>query len=149
MQMSHDSYGGADDGLEGGQPFAEINVTPLVDVMLVLLVVFMMAAPLMVQGVAVDLPKGAGKPLGQPSKPILVSLARDGSLYLRDEKVPFETLGARIEALHASVGDSVVYVRADRGIAYGNVMDVIGRFGAGGFTHVSLLSLPLPAAQAP
>ncbi len=136
--MTQDLYGLDEEGLDG-RPFADINVTPLVDVMLVLLVVFMMAAPLMSQGVPIDLPKGTGTPIGRPAKPLVVSLARDGSVYLRDERLTLGDLAARLKAVRADEGDAVVYVRADRGVAYGDVMDVVGRVGEGGYERVSLL----------
>ena len=136
--MTPDLYGLDEDGLDG-RPFADINVTPLVDVMLVLLVVFMMAAPLMVQGVPIDLPKGAGTPIGRPAKPLVVSLARDGGVYLRDERLTLGELAARLKAVRADEGEAVVYVRADRRVAYGEVMDVVGRVGEGGYERVSLL----------
>ena len=142
MAFSSDPSGADEDAMDGAGPFADINVTPLVDVMLVLLVVFMVAAPLMVQGVPIELPKSGGTSLGRPSRPVIVSLTRDGSLYLRDEKVPAAELAARLQAIRNNEGDTLVYVRADRGIPYGDVMDTIGRLGTGGFSHVSLLSQP-------
>jgi len=144
MAVSPGFFDGDDEALDA-RPFADINVTPLVDVMLVLLVVFMMAAPLMVQGVPIELPKNAGASLGRPARPVILSLTRDGSLYLRDEKLDRAELAGRLHALHTNEGDAIVYVRADRAIAYGEVMDVIGRFRTSGFTHVSLLSQPGPA----
>ena len=139
--------GGDDDELDE-RPFADINVTPFVDVMLVLLVVFMMAAPLMMQGVPIDLPRSGGTSLGSPAKPLVVSLTREGTLRLRDETTTLAALPARVTSLRAAEGDVIVYVRADRGVAYGDVMDVIGRLGAGGFSRVSLLSQP-PASPSP
>jgi biopolymer transport protein TolR len=130
----------ADDDRDG--LVAEINVTPLVDVMLVLLIVFMVAAPLMVHGVPVELPKAGGTALGRPSRPLIVSLTRSGALYLRDEKIGDAEFADRLRALRASEGDTLAYVRADRGIPYGAVMDVIGRVGEGGFSRVSLLTQP-------
>lgn len=131
------------------RPFAEINVTPLVDVMLVLLVIFMMAAPLMMQGVPVELPRSGGASLGSPARPLVVSLSRDGALHLRDETMSLGDLPARLKSLREAEGDAIVYVRADRSIAYGDVMDVIGRFGAGGFSRVSLLSQPVGSGTPP
>lgn len=132
----------ADEREDEGGLFAEINVTPFVDVMLVLLVVFMVAAPLLVKGVPLDLPKSAGRPLGKPASPLVISLTRDGTLYLDKERLTLADLDGRLDTLHASKSDPIVYVRADRGVPYGDVTDVIGRLSVHGFTRVSLLSLP-------
>ena len=130
-----------------GSPIADINVTPLVDVMLVLLIVFMVAAPMMVEGVPIDLPNSSGASLGRSAKPLVISLTRSGELYVRDAKVSENELAGRLRTIRASEGDLVIYVRADRGIAYGDVMDVIGRLGEAGIPHVSLLSQPGHAAD--
>jgi biopolymer transport protein TolR len=135
-----------DDG-DSYKPLAEINVTPFVDVMLVLLIIFMVAAPLMVQGVPVDLPKTSASKLGTIKKPMVVTLAADGGLSIRDETVTREALVARLMQLKSTEGDGVVYVRADRKIAYGDVMELLGRVGESGFARVSLLSQPSPSAQ--
>jgi biopolymer transport protein TolR len=128
------------------QPLAEINVTPMVDVMLVLLIIFMVAAPLMVQGVPLDLPRTSAAKLAKVRKPMVVSLAPDGALYIRDERVERTNLVNRLMALRRNEGDSVVYVRADRKIPYGDVMEVLGRVGETGYQRVSLLSQPQPGA---
>jgi biopolymer transport protein TolR len=146
MGMSTGSYGGDDDGY---RPIAEINVTPMVDVMLVLLIIFMVAAPLMVQGVPVELPKTSAAKLGQVRKPMVVTLAPDGNLFIRDEQVPRTDLVNRLMALKAAEGDGVVYVRADKKSAYGDVMEILGRVGDSGFARVSLLSQPAPGAKGP
>ncbi len=135
-------HDGADEDDLDGRPFAEINVTPLVDVVLVLLVIFMMAAPLMMQGVKIELPRSGGASLGAPATPLIVALSRDGALHLRNETLSLDDLPARLKSLRASEGDVLVYVKADRAVAYGDVMAVIGHFGAGGFSRVSLLSQP-------
>jgi biopolymer transport protein TolR len=131
------------------RPLSEINVTPLVDVMLVLLIIFMVAAPLMVQGVPVDLPKSSASKLGTVRKPMVVTLSGDGSLFIRDEQVTRETLIPRLAALKSTEGDGIVYVRADRKIAYGDVMEILGQVGESGFARVSLLSQPSPGRAAP
>lgn len=149
MAMSMRS-GAADDVDEGDEykPLAEINVTPFVDVMLVLLIVFMVAAPLMVQGVPVDLPKTSATKLEKVRKPMVVTLAPDGALYIRDEQVDRGSLVNRLIALRSQEGDTVVYVRADRKIPYGEVMEILGRVGETGYQRVSLLSQPSPASKA-
>ena len=141
--------GGSDDGESSYKPLAEINVTPFVDVMLVLLIIFMVAAPLMVQGVPLDLPKTSASKLGTVKKPMVVSMSADGNLYIRDEQVTKQTLVSRLMAIKSQEGgDGVVYVRADKKIAYGDVMEVLGRVGESGFARVSLLSQPSPAQAA-
>jgi biopolymer transport protein TolR len=148
MGMAAPSSGGGfdDDEMEDYKPLAEINVTPFVDVMLVLLIVFMVAAPLMVQGVPVDLPKTSATKLEKVRKPMVVTLAPDGNLYIRDEQVDRGSLVNRLISLRSQEGDTVVYVRADRAIPYGEVMELLGRVGETGYQRVSLLSQPSPKA---
>ena len=135
--------GDEDDG--GYRPVAEINITPMVDVMLVLLIIFMVAAPLMIAGVPLELPSTAATRVSQAQKPMVVSLTGEGELYVRDEQVSQEGLVPRLRALRESEGDAVVYVRADKKNAYGDVMDVLGRVGESGYGRVSLLSQPRAA----
>jgi biopolymer transport protein TolR len=141
---------GSSDDAEGDdyKPLAEINVTPFVDVMLVLLIVFMVAAPLMVQGVPVDLPRTSAAKLAKIRKPMVVTLAPDGALYIRDERVEKGNLVNRLMAMRSDEGDTVVYVRADRKIPYGDVMEILGRVGETGYQRVSLLSQPSPSQRA-
>ena len=119
---------------------ADINVTPMVDVMLVLLVIFMVTAPLLVAGVPVQLPKNSAQRISQPNKPVIVTLAADGRLYIRDEQVDAGSLIPRLSALRAGEGDAVVYLRADKAIPYGEVMELLGRLSASGYQRISLLS---------
>jgi biopolymer transport protein TolR len=126
------------------RPMAEINITPFVDVMLVLLIIFMVAAPLMVAGVPVNLPSTSAARLSQTKKPMVVTLAADGTLQIREEVVSRAGLVARLMQLKAAEGDTVVYVRADKSIPYGEVMDVLGQVGESGYQRVSLLSQPKP-----
>ena len=125
---------------------AEINVTPMVDVMLVLLVIFMVTAPLLVAGVPVDLPKNSAQRISQPNKPVIVTLAADRSLYVRDEQVSPGALIARLSAVRAVEGDAVVYLRADKAIPYGDVMELLSGLNASGYQRISLLSQPPEAA---
>jgi biopolymer transport protein TolR len=127
------------------RPLAEINVTPLVDVMLVLLIIFMVAAPLMVVGVPVDLPQTSAAAISQPQQPVIVTLTGAGDIHLREERVPQVALVERLTALRQDVGDAIVYVRADRGIDYGCVLSVLGEVGRAGFARVSLIA----GAQSP
>lgn len=130
------------------RPLAEINITPFVDVMLVLLIIFMVAAPLMVAGVPVDLPNSTAKRLSQPKKPMVVTVAADGTLHVREEPVAQDRFVARLATLRAQEGDTVVYVRADKSRPYGDVMDVLARVGESGYQRVSLLTQPKPGNQA-
>ena len=145
MAVGNGSSGDDDNGYK---PLAEINVTPFVDVMLVLLIIFMVAAPLMVQGVPLELPKTSASKLGAIKKPMVVSLSPDGKLYIRDEEVTAQTLVSRLMDIKSKEGDGVIYVRADRKIAYGEVMELLGKVGESGFSRVSLLSQPSPSAKA-
>ena len=133
--------GGAVDDAEY-RPISEINITPMVDVMLVLLIIFMVTAPLLVAGVPVELPNTSAARISQPKKPVIVSLAGDGSLYIREEQVTRDTLVPKLTALRSTEGDMVVYVRADKTRAYGEVMEILGRVGESGYGRVSLLSQP-------
>ncbi|MDQ8699033.1 biopolymer transporter ExbD [Hyphomicrobium sp. LHD-15] len=135
---------GGDDDDVSYRPMAEINITPMVDVMLVLLIIFMVAAPLMVAGVPLELPNTSAARVSQSKKAMVVSLAGDGGLYIRDEQVTNDTLVSRLRDLRAAEGDTVVYVRADKKSNYGDVMDVLGRVGESGYGRVSLLSQPKP-----
>jgi biopolymer transport protein ExbD len=129
------------DGEEGGyRPMAEINITPFVDVMLVLLIIFMVAAPLMVTGVPIELPKTTAAKLGQSKKPMVVTLTADGKLQIRNDFVTREALVDKLREIRATEGDAVVYVRADKKNPYGEVMDLLGQVGQSGFARVSLLS---------
>jgi biopolymer transport protein TolR len=133
-----------DDG--GYKPVAEINITPMVDVMLVLLIIFMVAAPLMVAGVPIELPKTTAAKVGQTKKPMVVTMTGDGRLQIRNDFVSREDLIAKLREVRAAEGDAVVYVRADRKNAYGDVMELLGRVGESGYGRVSLLSQPTPKA---
>ena len=147
MGMGVQSLGETEEG--GYQPMAEINITPMVDVMLVLLIIFMVAAPLMVSGVPVQLPKTSAAKIGPSKKPMVVTLTNDGRLQIRDEFVTRDQLIPRLAALRGSEGDTVVYVRADTKLAYGDVMQLLGQVGEAGFARVSLLSTRLQGATAP
>ena len=128
-------------------PVAEINVTPLVDVMLVLLIIFMVAAPLMIAGVPVNLPQTAAARQAPPQKPMVITIAPGGLLYIRDEQIRSAVLANRLRDLRAAEGDAVAYVRSDSSIPYGEVMTILGRAAEAGYTRISLLSQPKPQTQ--
>jgi biopolymer transport protein ExbD len=123
-------------------PLAEINVTPMVDVMLVLLVIFMATAPLLSVAVPLDLPKSQAAHLTEPKKPIVLSLDRNGDTFLGDERIANDALETRLAALAAEDPSRIVYVRGDRAITYNRLMDVLGLVSHAGFTRVSLLAEP-------
>ena len=122
------------------RPMSEINVTPLVDVMLVLLVVFMVAAPLLTVGVPVDLPKTSAAEVTQPKQPIVLSLDRDGGTFIGDERVDPGELKDRLSRLATEDPGRIVYLRGDRTISYARLMDALGLVNSAGFTKVSLLA---------
>ena len=123
------------------QPMAEINVTPLVDVMLVLLIIFMVTAPLLVAGVPVDLPDAKASALPQDNTPIQISIDASGRLFIDNQAVPMDSLPAKLAALRGARQDEArVYVRGDRGLDYGLVMQVVGEVNAAGFRKVALVS---------
>lgn len=122
------------------RPLVEINVTPLVDVMLVLLIIFMVTAPMMTSGVNVDLPKTDARPMHTDERPITISVQADGSVYLGDTPVTLDGLVDKLkDVAHNDMGHRV-FVRGDAHIDYGQVMQIMGRITAGGFTHVALLA---------
>ena len=130
------------------KPLAEINVTPLVDVMLVLLIVFMVAAPLMTSGVTVDLPKASAAPLNQDSEPLTISLNAEGRIYLQDTELPLTDLAPKLAAISDNKLDRRIFVRGDKGLAYGRIMEVMATITQGGFTKVALLAEQSAAAPA-
>ena len=119
---------------------SEINVTPFVDVMLVLLIVFMVTAPLLTVGVPVDLPKTRAPALGQDKEPLSVTVAKDGKVYLQKQVVDPETLVAKLQAISQNGYDQRIFVRGDKTVDYGRVMQVMGMLAAAGFTHIGLVT---------
>ncbi|MBV8915939.1 MAG: protein TolR [Acetobacteraceae bacterium] len=122
------------------RPLAEINVTPLVDVMLVLLIIFMVAAPLMTSGVNVDLPKASANPISQDSEPLTVSVNAEGKIYLQDTELQLPELAGKLAAIADGKMDRRIFVRGDKGLTYGRIMEVMATITQGGFTKVALLA---------
>ena len=120
--------------------FAEINVTPLVDVMLVLLVVFMITAPLLTMGVPLELPQSRAGTLGDKQEPLLVSIDKKGDIYLQTTKVPEKFLTARLKAVTKGHEEARIFVRADRNLDYGTVMRILGMLRSSGFERVALIT---------
>ena len=122
------------------RPMSEINVTPLVDVMLVLLVVFMVAAPLLTVGVPVDLPQTQAPPITEPKEPLVITINGEGQIFIQDTEVPTDSLVPRLQAITAGALDAPLYVRGDKAINYGRVVEVMSLMSAAGFHKVSLIA---------
>ena len=124
---------------------AEINVTPFVDVMLVLLIVFMVTAPLLTVGVPVDLPTTKAQTLGQDNEPLSVTVKRGGAIFLQNQPITEDALVPKLTAIAANGYDQRIFVRGDRAGDYGRVMEVMGLLSAAGFTHIGLVTdVPKP-----
>jgi len=119
---------------------SEINVTPLVDVMLVLLIVFMISAPLLTVGVPVDLPKTEAGAMQDQSEPLAVSIRADGVIYLGEDQIPFATLAPRLHAMAGADSKKPVYVRADGKASYAIVAQVMAALSTSGFTSINLIT---------
>src|SRR5499433_3290228 len=121
---------------------AEINVTPMVDVMLVLLIIFMVSAPLLTVGVPLDLPQTQAKSLDQDKEPLTVSVNQSGQVYLQNTEIAVEELVAKLKAITEARGgaEERIFVRGDRQVDYGTVMKVMGRISAAGFRRVALVT---------
>src|SRR6201994_2608534 len=119
---------------------AEINVTPFVDVMLVLLIVFMVTAPLLTVGVPVDLPKTRAPALGQDKEPLSVTVSKDRKIYLQKEVFAEEALVPKLQAISQNGYDQRIFVRGDKTVDYGRVMVVMGMLSQAGFTHIGLVT---------
>jgi len=128
------------------RPMGEINVTPFVDVMLVLLIVFMVTAPLLTVGVEVDLPKTKAGAINADAAPLVVSIKADGSLYLQEAAVDAEVLIPRLKAISNATPDVRIFVRGDQAVTYGDVLGVMGHIQAAGFEKVALVA-QLPEAK--
>ncbi len=121
-------------------PMSEINVTPMVDVMLVLMVIFMITAPLLTVGVPVDLPKTKAEAMQDPEEPLVVSINAEGKIYLQDTELAMEALAPRLIAVSNANPEVKIFVRADQAIDYGTVLTVMGELTSAGFTHLALIS---------
>jgi biopolymer transport protein TolR len=121
---------------------AEINVTPMVDVMLVLLIIFMVSAPLLTVGVPIDLPQTQAKSLDQDKEPLTVSVNEKGEIYLQNSQITADELVPKLQAVAQARGglDARVYVRGDKKVNYGGIMRVMGRLSAAGFHRVALVT---------
>ena len=123
---------------------AEINVTPFVDVMLVLLIVFMVSAPLLTSGVPVDLPETQAKPLALEKEPITITVNPEGKIFVKEDEIAIDDLVPKLTALTESNLDERIYVRGDRSANYGMIMRVMGTINGAGFRHIGLVALKEP-----
>jgi len=129
---------------------SEINVTPMVDVMLVLLIVFMVAAPLLTVGVPVDLPKTQAPTINEQKEPLVVSINAQGQIYVQETPIESDALLPKLQAITENNQDATIYVRGDKGINYGRVMEVMGLIASAGYSKVSLIAeLPQGGGKAP
>ncbi len=135
---------------EGGDDLAEnheINVTPFIDVMLVLLIIFMVAAPLATVDIKVDLPASTAKPAPRPEKPVFLSVKADQSLYVGDDKVERTQLGQILDAKTHGNKDTTIFFQADKGVDYGDLMEVMNTLRGAGYLKVGLVGLETAAKQ--
>jgi biopolymer transport protein TolR len=119
---------------------SEINVTLFVDVMLVLLIVFMVAAPLLTVGVAVDLPETAAQPIPEQGEPLTVTITSDGTIFVQETAVELDRLVPQLEAIATAGYDQRIYIRGDQARSYGEVVRVMGRINAAGFRRIGLVT---------
>ena len=122
------------------QNFSEINVTPMVDVMLVLLIIFMVAAPMMTTGVTVDLPDSKASPIAGQDEPLSVSVTSDGRIFIQKAKVELKDLQSKLRSITGEKRDTRIFVRGDKNIDYGKIMQVVGEINAAGFGKVALVT---------
>jgi biopolymer transport protein TolR len=143
MNVGSSGGGGRRGGRRGGKkaPISEINVTPMVDVMLVLLIIFMVAAPMMTVGVPIDLPETQAKAMNSDTQPITISVNSAGEIYLQETAIPLEDVVAKLEAIATTGYNERIYVRGDTAAAYGTVMQVMARISAAGFKNIGLVTL--------
>ena len=125
------------------KPFSEINVTPFVDVMLVLLVIFMVTAPLLTVGVQVDLPESNADSLQADNEPLELTISKDGSIFIQETEINIKELIPKLIAITDNRLDTKIYVRGDEIINYGKVMRVLGELSGSGFSKVALITKPI------
>jgi len=124
------------------EPISEINVTPFVDVMLVLLIIFMVTAPLLTVGVQVDLPETSADTLPEETEPLTLTINAKGEIFIQETKVEYEKIIAKIMAVSNNRTDTRIFVRGDKTINYGRVLEIMGMLSGSGFTKVALISEP-------
>jgi biopolymer transport protein TolR len=144
-QITSGGYGGRRGRRSYYKQVSDINVTPFVDVMLVLLVVFMVTAPLLTVAVPVDLPKTQARSLNQDKEPLVVSIDASGHVFLQEKAMGLDDLAPKLKAITGANADARIFVRGDKGVAYGRIMEVMGAINSAGFNKVALVAeLPKP-----
>jgi biopolymer transport protein TolR len=121
-------------------PMHEINVTPFVDVMLVLLIIFMVTAPMLTSGVPIELPETKGQQLQTNKEPVTISVDKAGKIFIQETEIKLDEIAPKLKAIAKSGYDEQIFIRGDKGIDYGTVMRVMGRVKSAGFTKVSLVT---------
>ncbi|NOT42825.1 MAG: protein TolR [Alphaproteobacteria bacterium] len=124
------------------KPNSDINITPMVDVMLVLLIIFMVTAPLLTAGVAVDLPKTRAKLLSQDKEPLTITIEKSGKIFLQETEIAAAELVPKLTAIAENGYDQRIFVRGDKAVDYGTVMQVMGELNAAGFRRIGLVTEP-------
>ena len=124
------------------EPMSEINVTPFVDVMLVLLIIFMVTAHLLTVGVQVDLPESAADSLPDDQEPLTISINSKGEIYIQEHQVTYQKMVPKLLAIAKNRTDTRIYVRGDKNINYGRVLEIMGTLSGAGFSKVALISEP-------
>ena len=122
------------------RPMSDINVTPMVDVMLVLLIIFMITAPLLTAGIPVDLPTADAPTITEPGEPLVISIDKEGLIYLQESETPLDSLVPRLSAITENKADTRIFVRGDKDVQYGRIMAVMGTVSAAGFSKVALIA---------
>ncbi|MFC3164093.1 protein TolR [Ciceribacter thiooxidans] len=145
MSVGSNGGGGGRRGSRRGggkrKPMSEINVTPLVDVMLVLLIIFMVAAPMMTVGVPIDLPETQAKAMNADTQPITISVNPAGEVFLQETPIAIDEVVAKLQAIATTGYNERIYVRGDTTAAYGTVMKVMARISAAGYKNIGLVTL--------
>ena len=124
------------------RPMSEINVTPFVDVMLVLLVIFMVTAPLLTVGVPVDMPQTRARQMSEDKEPLAITIKKDGAIFLQETAIQLDELVPKLTAIAQNGYDQRIYVRGDKDVDYGKVMEVMGELNAAGFKRIGLVTDP-------
>lgn len=132
----------------GRSPMSDINVTPMVDVMLVLLIIFMVTAPLLTVGVPVDLPKTNASTITGQDEPLVVSVNTTGNIFLQETEIELDDLAPRLRAIIQNKPETRIFVRGDKAVSYGRVVEVMGTLTAAGFSRVALIT-EQPQSSAP